>query len=447
MTYDSICIDALHNELKIVPTLELFRDGNSLRRFSRDAYNYSPLLCTLLDSCCADLVARPHNLEGVHAVAEACARHQVPLTVRGAGTGNYGQSVPLLGGVILLMGALQAVRYLNPATGVVTVESGCILQDLDEVLRQQGRQLRLSPSTWRTATVGGFVAGGSSGIGSVRWGFLRDPGHLLGLEIVTLEAKSRRLELSASESESLNHAYGTNGIITALTLATAPAEDWQEVAIDCKSWSLMLQLAQCYCNGALSLQLCTLLDSGIVKYLPQRCGSYSGLHRMLLLVTVDALETVNRLALDAGATFLHVGPESSSRASLRELTWNHTTLHMRATDPDWTYLQLLLPQPELAVIEALQYEWGCHMLWHLEAMRQDGKVRFGAIPVVRWRGVDDLERLMTRCRELGILIFNPHVLTVEDGGLGVIDSHQVKAKHRYDPAGLLNPGKLRGWNA
>ena len=46
---------------------------------------------------------------------------------------------------------------------------------------------------------------------------------------------------------------------------------------------------------------------------------------------------------------------------------------------------------------------------------------------------------------LGAIIFNPHVLTVEGGGLGVIDSDQVKAKLKFDPKGLLNPGKLEGW--
>jgi len=42
-------------------------------------------------------------------------------------------------------------------------------------------------------------------------------------------------------------------------------------------------------------------------------------------------------------------------------------------------------------------------------------------------------------------VFNPHVITVEDGGLGVVDADQVSAKRRYDPKGVLNPGKLRGW--
>jgi hypothetical protein len=52
---------------------------------------------------------------------------------------------------------------------------------------------------------------------------------------------------------------------------------------------------------------------------------------------------------------------------------------------------------------------------------------------------------MADCREHGACLFNPHVLTVEDGGLGVIDADQVAAKADHDPAGLLNPGKLRGW--
>ena len=52
---------------------------------------------------------------------------------------------------------------------------------------------------------------------------------------------------------------------------------------------------------------------------------------------------------------------------------------------------------------------------------------------------------MRDCRDVGAVLFNPHVITVEDGGLGVIDGDQVAAKQRFDPSGLLNPGKLRGW--
>jgi FAD/FMN-containing dehydrogenase len=78
-------------------------------------------------------------------------------------------------------------------------------------------------------------------------------------------------------------------------------------------------------------------------------------------------------------------------------------------------------------------------------VRQQGAPRIAALPLVRWHGNEQLNALMQDCRELGAVVFNPHVLTVEDGGLGVIDADQVAAKRRFDPNGLLNPGKLRGW--
>ena len=435
----------LRVELIAVADLELIETPTELERFSRDAYDFSPVLREQLEGCCADYVVRPHTVAAVAAVAGACVRHGVPLTLRAAGTGNYGQCVPLSGGVVMLMGALSKVRCLDPITGVVTVEAGCLLRDLDQYLSCHGRQLRLLPSTWRSASVGGFVAGGSGGIGSVRWGFLRDPGHLLGLEVVTAEDSPRQLQLDAALSEALNHAYGSNGIITALSLATAPAVAWQEVSIDCEDWSVAVDLALRCTRAAVDLHLCSLHEQPIVDRLPQWCGPSNGQHRLLLLVAPDGVSTLERLAVAYGARFNVVGPEADRGGTgLRELTWNHTTMHMRALDPQWTYLQMLLPQPELAATQVLKQQWGEDLLWHLEAVRQQGVQRLAALPLVRWRGQQSLEQLMNQCRELGAVLFNPHVITVEDGGLGVVDVDQVAAKRCYDPKGVLNPGKLRG---
>ena len=260
--------DALHNELAAIADLSLLTSPADLDRYSRDAYDYSPVLREQLSQCRADLVVSAASVQAVQAVAAACHRHGVPLTLRGSGTGNYGQSVPLKGGVVLLMDALRKVRSIDPLSGVVTVECGCLMRDLDRDLAVHSRQLRLFPSTWRSATIGGFISGGSGGIGSVRWGFLRDPGHLLGLEVVTMEASPRLLQLEAAEAEALNHAYGTNGIITALTLSTAARVAWQEVVVDCPDWTTAVELAQRCGQAAVELNLCTVLQARIVERLP-----------------------------------------------------------------------------------------------------------------------------------------------------------------------------------
>ncbi len=442
----NMSLKQIKEELTALSDLDVMDTPTDRERFSKDAYNYSPLLQKQLKGCCADLVVRPKAIDAVIATSAACARNNIPLTIRGAGTGNYGQCVPLNGGVVMLMSELNKIRKFDTYTGVVTVETGCLLRELDKYLSNYGRQLRLVPSTWRTASVGGFLAGGSGGIGSIRWGFLRDPGHLQGLEVVTLQNPPQKLHLDADASEALNHAYGTNGIITALDLATAPAINWQEATIDCAEWETAVELMQSCAKAAIDLNLCSLLEKDIVNHLPKWCGESSNNHRIMLLVAPDGVTTLQRLSASFGGKFTLIGAEKGLGGKyLRELTWNHTTMHMRSVDSDWTYLQMLLPKPEVSAMDKLKKDWGNDLLWHLEAVHQQGVKRLAALPLVKWRGKEYLENLIIQCKEIGCVIFNPHVITVEDGGLGVIDSDQVKTKQNFDPKGLLNPGKLKGW--
>jgi FAD/FMN-containing dehydrogenase len=420
-----------------------------LERLSRDYFDYSPVLVPQLQGCRAQLVAFAVTVEQVRLVAGACARHGVPLTVRGAGTGNYGQCVPLQGGLVLDLTGLQRLRQLDEATGVIEVEAGALMGAIEQQLAPRGRALRLVPSTVRSATIGGFIAGGSGGIGSLRWGFLRDAGNLLGLEVVTLEPEPRLLQLDAAASAPLNHAYGTNGILTALRLPTTEAVAWQQLVVGFAQWDRALAAAQALPATALQLNAITLLEAPVAQPLPwpAGCPAPDGEeHRLLLLAAPDALAVLPDWLAARGGALRWQAPQGQSRGlPLRELSWNHTTLHWRTQHKGWTYLQMLLPQPEGPCLERLRGQWGDDLLWHLEAVKQQGAARLAALPLVRWRGEEALQRLMADCRDAGAVLFNPHVLTVEDGGLGVIDADQVAAKAAYDPLGLLNPGKLRGW--
>ncbi|MEB3169719.1 MAG: FAD-binding oxidoreductase [Synechococcaceae cyanobacterium] len=441
-------LEAVANALR-AGGLAPIREPEELKRFSRDCHDFSPLLTPLLSGCRAQLAVRAASVEQVRQVAAACFRFQVPLTLRGAGTGNYGQCVPLAGGVVLDLSGLHRLRSLEADTQALWVEAGAVLADIDAELLPHGRALRLAPSTWRSATVGGFIAGGSGGIGSLRWGFLRDPGNLLGLEVVTLEAEPRLLQLDARASEPLNHAYGCNGILTALRLPSCEAVAWQQLVVGFDDWDRALAAAQTLPTTALLLNALCLLEAPIAARSPWPAGcpaAAAGEHRLLLLAAPDALDVLPGWLGRHGGELRWQAPQGQSRGvPLRELSWNHTTLHWRAHHPHWTYLQLLLPQPEGPVLAALRARWGEDLLWHLEAVRQQGAARLAGLPLLRWTGEADLQALLDHCRSLGVVIFNPHVLTVEDGGLGVVEGDQVAAKAAHDPAGLLNPGKLRGW--
>ena len=87
------------------------------------------------------------------------------------------------------------------------------------------------PSTRGTASIGGFVAGGSGGVGSITWGGLRDFGNVLRLRVMTMEAEPRALELTGEDLHKAVHAYGTNGIITEVEMPLTARYDWVDVIV------------------------------------------------------------------------------------------------------------------------------------------------------------------------------------------------------------------------
>ncbi len=183
----------------------------------------------------ADFVVAPRTEAEVIEVLRVCHAQDVPVTTRGAGTGNYGQSMPLAGGVILHTKHLTAVKAIHP--GRVIVEPGCLLKDLDAACKaHSGQELRMFSSTWATATIGGFIAGGSGGVGSCTWGALRDLGNIIRLRVVTMEAEPRILEFTGEELHRVSHAYGTNGIITEIEMPLAPAYDWIDLFVTCETF-------------------------------------------------------------------------------------------------------------------------------------------------------------------------------------------------------------------
>jgi hypothetical protein len=209
--------------------IALIDETQVVRKRSRDFFWYSPILNEQLSGKSADIIVAPRDEADVLKVAAACARHRVPITPRGGGTGNYGQAVPLQGGVLLDMTALSAIEWQKQ--GVVRVGTGAKMHEMDAQTRPQGWEIRLHPSTKRTATIGGFVAGGSGGIGGVTYGGLREAGNILAARVVTVEEEPRIIELRGDAAQKVNRAYGTTGIITALELPLAPAWNWIDVVV------------------------------------------------------------------------------------------------------------------------------------------------------------------------------------------------------------------------
>ncbi len=228
--------------------LDIDDNPAAVRAKSRDFFWYSPVLKDRLDHLSADFAVMPRNQDEVIRVLAVCHAHDVPVTVRGSGTGNYGQAMPLAGGCILHMQNMAEVLEIGP--GRVTTQPGVVIRDLDRITRDHsGQELRMMPSTAGTATIGGFICGGSGGVGSVRWGLLRDYGNILRIRVATMEAQPRILDFTGEDLARVSHAYGTNGVVTEIEMPLAPAYDWVHVFVTLPDFARAARLAH-----ALALQ-------------------------------------------------------------------------------------------------------------------------------------------------------------------------------------------------
>jgi FAD/FMN-containing dehydrogenase len=418
-----------------------------VERLSKDFYWYSPVLRPALESKRADVVVQPWSVEEVRAVLRYCYAHDVPVTARGAGTGNYGQAIPLCGGVVLDLSRMDRIVEIA-AEGVAVCEPGVRLGTLETAAREQGWELRCYPSTIVKATVGGFLGGGSGGIGSVAHGGLRDSGTVRALEVVTME-EDPQVHLHEGEAvHEILHAWGTNGIITKIWLALTPKVEWAQAAVAFDSFGAAFDFSErIAADPWWTKRLLTTFEWPIPKYFsPVKSICPDGKHLVFFMICADQCDDLRGEAGKATGTVTYSGTYSGLKTTplLSDYTWNHTTLWAIKHDEAFTYLQCGFDAERArGQMQLLRNRFGDEILFHMEFMKNgQGKVIPGAIPLVKFTTEARLNEMIRCCRDNGVFVANPHVNNVEDGGRYREDHVQLRAKRRYDPKGLFNPGKM-----
>lgn len=432
--------------------LDIDDNPKTVLQKSRDFYWYSPILKDQLQHVTADFVVAPRNQDEVIEVLATCWKYDVPVTTRGAGTGNYGQAMPLSGGVVLHMKHMN--RLLRIADDHMVAEGGAVIEHIETSLRAVGKEIRLFPSTMSSATIAGFIAGGSSGVGAIRWGGLRNPANIRRLRLITMEETPDVIDLVGPDISKAAHAYGVNGVIVEVEMPIDPATDWVDVLIGVDSFENSCRLAlvvgedETICKRMLSNFEAPIPTSYFLRHRPYLVESEA-----VLAVTVSQA-TIGRLAEVvegfAGATlrvrYDQLEPGARLPAAF-ELAWNHTTLRALRVDPTITYLQMMVPRPVMfEKLGELKARFGDELLLHFEFTRFDGVVAPVGLPIVRHTSNERLEEIIQILElELGLPVFNPHRVTLEEGGMKRTNPTQLAFKKQADPKGLLNPGKMIAW--
>ena len=174
-------------------------------------------------------VVRPGSTQEVAAVVKACAASGTSIVPQGGNTGLVVGGVPDSTGtqIVLSMARMNAVRAIDPANLTITVEAGCVLQNLQAAAESAGFLFPLSLGAEGSCTIGGNLGTNAGGTQVVRYGNTRE--LCLGLEVVTAQGEvwngltGLRKDNTGYDLRNLMiGSEGTLGIITAATMKLYP---------------------------------------------------------------------------------------------------------------------------------------------------------------------------------------------------------------------------------
>ena len=441
----------------------VLRDTAAIRRFLRDNSWLSPILSEhfgqrggdgspVID---ADMVVTPANVEELRDIIALAVRHQSPITVRGGGTTNFGQSIPLEGGVIIDARRLNRVVEITDTS--ITAEAGAFQGDVDAVARGQGRELTVMVTTYATATVAGWVAGGHVGLGGTTYGTIWD-GNVVGVKLLTAEDPPREIQLRGSEVFLVLRTSGTTGVITEVTFPLVPARRWLEaiVAFDRfeKACSYLDRLAG---RNEIAVRAAAAQEAPLPTAFSPVADLYVA-HQAVVVLIVDAdhEQTCRTLASAEGGSFhrWQITGEGD-RMPLAYLSYGHRMLWVKKIAPSAGFLNCYLSFERYRdQFDALKREFGDGVLlehkyvrsrWlrQLQGLPGDGDVPAPLLTVVPGDR-EHVEAVMKFCDTIGVRYQNPHTFSIAESGMFPDFAPIMEFAHRVDPKGLLNPGKLHG---
>ncbi|MED4206378.1 FAD-binding oxidoreductase [Neobacillus mesonae] len=419
-------------------------DLSSRKQLSKDFYWYSPVLTDMLDDKIADYIVKPSNEEEIKGILSLAVQNKIPVTVRGAGTGNYGQIIPMDGGI--LIDTTRMNRIIQIEDGSIRVEPGVKLGLVEKNLREGNQELCIYPSTFIKATAGGFVSGGSGGIGSITWGNLWD-GNVLELRVLTMEEKPRVLTVKGEDMMNYIHSYGTTGILTEVVFRTTKRVEWKQCIASFSNLENSLIFSEKIAkDSTIKKRSISTCEWPIPSYFqPLEKVIEPEKHIVILEVDDHSFELVKSLVYEHEGTVTYEIPPSNYQKGIRlsDFTWNHTTLWALRANEKMTYLQGSFSLDSyLEQIKLIKEKYKDEFYNHFDWMRSNGEIIPQQIPLVRYKTKEHLYEMISFCESIGVKIFDPHTNLLEKGGWEAYIDSVVQKKSQNDPYGLLNPGKI-----
>ena len=128
-----------------------------------------------------EVLMRVLSTEEVSAIMKYAYEQNIPVVVRGSGTGLVGACVPIYGGIMLETTLMNNILELDTENLTVTVEPGVLLMELSKFVEENDLFYPPDPGE-KSATIAGNISTNAGGMRAVKYGVTRD--YVRGLTVV-----------------------------------------------------------------------------------------------------------------------------------------------------------------------------------------------------------------------------------------------------------------------
>jgi glycolate oxidase len=413
------------------------------------------------------VVVRPTATEQVQQVMRIASAHGVPVVPQGARSGLSGAGNAVDGSIVLSLTRMDRIVDIDPVDQVAVVEPGVLNAVLSRAVLEQGLFYPPDPSSWELSTIGGNLATNAGGLCCVKYGVTAD--FVRGLEVVTASGELLRTGRRTAKgvagydlTKLIVGSEGTLGVITQATLGLRPApEAALTMAAAFGSAAAALSAVTRIMAAGLQPSLCEFLDGTTVRAIQdyRDMGLPAGVGALLLTQSDrgpragEDVAAMGRICTELGALDVAVASDATESAMLMEAR--------RLVHPAMEKLgsslidDVAVPRSRLvellAGVEAIAEE-------HDVLVTCPGHVGDGNMhPTVVFdrgdpaaveraqRAFDSIMRLGlalggTITGEHGVGLLKRDWLATELGELSTRLHREIKSV--FDPAGILNPGKV-----
>jgi glycolate oxidase len=414
------------------------------------------------------VVVLPRDVQHVRQVLITCSRLNVPVVARGSGTGLSGGATPHAQGVLLSCARMNRILEIDPIGRTARLEPGVPNLRVSEAAATYGLYYAPDPSSQVACSIGGNVAENSGGVHCLKYGLTVH--NVLGVRGFTMDGEPLELAGRALDGPGLDLlavAIGSEGLLMVVTevivklIPTPPC-----VRLVMASFAEVHRagdaVAAVIAAGIIPAAMEMMDHKAAAAVEPFVHAGYDLSAAAILLVEADGTEEevagqvaeIEQVLREAGARTLCVASSENERARLWSGRKNAFPAAGRLA-PDYYCMDGTIPRRHIGkVLDAItametRYDLSCMNVFHAGDGNLHPVILFDANESGSWEraerfGADILEL----CVQLGGTITGEHGVGLEKlNSMCVQFSPAERAaflavKEAFDPAGLLNPGKV-----